>query len=62
MIDLRDHAAADQSQRALQAIADARQRLGQFTGHHDLLRRRRDVEERSINIKQEGDTTEIAEV
>jgi hypothetical protein len=62
MIDLRDHAAADQSQRALQAIADARQRFGQVTGHHDLLRRRRDVEERSINIKQKGDTTEIAEV
>jgi len=62
IIDLRNHAAADQSQRTIQAIADARQCFGQFRGHHDLPRRRRDVEERAINIKQEGQTAEIAEV
>ena len=54
--------AADQRERTVQAIADARQGVGQLTGHHDLPRRRRDVEERSIDIEQDGQTTEIAGV
>ena len=62
IIDLGNRAAADQRERAAQTVANARQRLGQIGRHHDLSWRRRDVEQRAVDIEQNGQTIKITRV
>jgi len=53
LVGLRQRPAAHDGQRSAQLTVELRQEVGKAQRHHDLLRRRRDFDERAVEIEEQ---------
>ena len=58
-IEIGDRPAADERDGAVGPLSDKRERSQQRFGHMDGVRRRRDVEDRAVDIEQNGEIAKI---